>query len=327
MRNKRATRLIGFVGFDGLTALDLIGPLEAFAVASTTAAPRYECQIFGVTSRPFRAESGVVMQPHASLAEAPRLDTLIVPGGSGLREPVTNARIVDWIRTRAASTRRIASVCTGIYGLAPTGLLDGRRVTTHWNFARDVAERFPALRVQAERLFIKDGKYFTAAGVTSGIDLALALIEADHGTRLAVAAARELIVYLKRNGGQAQYSGPLQLQASSRDSLGALTSWIAAHLDAPLTTETLAQRAHLSARQLHRRFRAELGRTPAQVVERLRMDAARDRLDEPRHSIEGVARATGYRSADVFRRVFMRHFGVSPSDYRRRFASTRDSAA
>src|SRR5262249_1539201 len=152
-----------------------------------------------------------------------------------------------------------------IYALAPTGLLDGRRVTTHWNFAADVAARFPALKMEADRLFIQDGKYFTAAGVTSGIDLALALVEADHGTRLAVSVARELVVYLKRDGGQTQYSGPLQWQSRSPESMAELTSWIAGRIDRPLATEAIARHANLSPRQLTRRFRSAFGATPTQL--------------------------------------------------------------
>jgi transcriptional regulator GlxA family with amidase domain len=313
------TRVIGFVGFDGITALDLIGPLEAFSCAAGAARSRYQCRILGVSRRPFSAESGVVMRPHTSLEEAPHIDTLIIPGGAGLRKPSLNKRIVAWVRSRANSTRRIASVCTGIYGLAPTGLLDGRRVTTHWQFAQDVAARFPALRVEADRLFVQDGKFFTTAGVTAGIDLALALIESDHGSRLAVSVARELVVYLKRDGGQSQYSGPLQLQSRSPASLRDLTSWIAGRVHKDMTVETLAQHANLSVRQLHRRFRSAFGVTPGVLIERLRMDAARDRLRESRHSIKSVAEATGYASADVFSRAFVRQFGVTPSDYRSRF--------
>ena len=313
------TRLIGFIGFDGIAALDLIGALEAFSSAAGPGARRYETRIYGLSRKPFSSESGVVFLPHARLDEAPALDTLIVPGGGGLREPAINARVARWIGSRSRQVRRIASVCTGIYGLAPTGLLDGRQVTTHWRFAADVARRFPALRVQPDRIHVRDGKYFTSAGVTAAIDLALAMIEADHGAQLAVQVARELVVYLKRNGGQEQYSSPLRLQSRTDDRLGELTSWMAGNLTRPLSVETLAERAYLSPRQLTRRFRAVFGLTPADVVDRLRLDAARDRLAEAAYSIDDVARAVGYRSADVFRRAFARRFGILPSDYRGRF--------
>lgn len=319
MQTRTSKRVIGFVGFGGVTALDLIGPLEAFSCAAGRNGARYQCRIYGVDRRPFSAESGVVMQPHARLKEAPRLDTLIIPGGSGLRRPSINKQIVGWIQSRANDTRRIASVCTGIYGLAPTGLLNGRRVTTHWQFAEDVAARFPALRVEADHLFIQDGKYFTAAGVTAGIDLALALIEADHGASLAISVARELVVYLKRDGGQSQYSGPLQLQSRAPAKLRDLAAWVAGRPHTPISVEELAEHANLSVRQLHRRFRDALGITPGVLIERLRMDAARDRLREARHSISSVAQAAGYATTDVFRRAFIRQFGVTPSHYRHRF--------
>jgi len=262
------------------------------------------------------------MGPDAALEDASGIDTLIIPGGSGLRAPTTNACLAEWLRTRSTRIRRIAAVCTGIYGLAPTGLLDGRRVTTHWRYAADVAQRYPKLRVEPDRIFVADGRFFTSAGVTAAIDLALGLIEADHGPRLAVEVARELVVYLKRNGGQEQYSGPLRLQARSGDRLAELPAWIAANLTAPLTVETLAARANLSARQLQRRFVEDFGLTPGAVVERVRLDAARDRLSEGTYRIEQVARMVGFRSADVFRRAFVRQFGTRPSDYRGRFASS-----
>jgi len=289
------------------------------------ALPRYRCQVLSVSGRPFRTESGLRMCPDAALEDASGIDTLIIAGGSGLRAPATSDRLADWLRTRAKRIRRIAAVCTGIYGLASAGLLDGRRVTTHWRYAADVARRFPRLRVEPDRIFIADGRYFTSAGVTAAIDLALALVEADHGPRLAVEVARELVVYLKRNGGQEQYSGPLRLQARSGDRLAELTAWIAANLAAPLTVEVLAARANLSARQLQRRFVEDFGLTPAAVVERVRLDTARERLSEGNYPIERVARMVGFRSADVFRRAFARRFGTRPSDYRGRFAGSSRS--
>lgn len=310
-------RLIGFVGFDGLAALDLIGPLDAFTHAAG-AAERYQCRVYGLSRRAFACESGMEFKPHGLLSDAPALDTVIVPGGAGLRDPAINRPVAHWLRTHAAGIRRVVTVCTGIYALAPTGLLDGRRVTTHWRFAADVAARFPALRVEADKIFIRDGRFFTSAGVTAAIDLALWLIEADHGHPLAIEVARELVVYLKRNGGQEQYSSPLQLQSRSGD-LEQLTTWIAGNLARTLTVDVLAERAHLSPRQLHRRFIAAFGQPVGEVVERLRLDAARERLTEHAYPIETVARLVGFQSADVFRRAFVRRYGTRPSDYRERF--------
>jgi transcriptional regulator GlxA family with amidase domain len=317
-------RRIGFVGYEGVTALDLVGPSEAFGAAwiedGGALRRAYEIVILSPNGRPFAAESGVVFRPHASLEKAPRLDTLIVPGGVGLREPRTNARIGAWLERRAPRTRRVATVCTGIYGLAPTGLLDGRRVTTHWRFARDVAERFPALRMDPNALFLRDGRYYTSAGVTAGIDLALALVEEDHGPQVALQVARELVVYLKRSGGQEQYSEPLQFQVESRDRLGELGTWIPGHLREDLTVEALAARACLCPRQFTRRFQAIYRRTPAAFVEDLRLGEARRRLAAPGVSVEAVSASVGFKSADAFRRAFERRYGVSPSNYRGRFA-------
>jgi len=312
-------RIIGFVGFDGISALDLVGPFEAFTNAAGTG-QRYECRILGLSTRAFTSEAGMTFRPHAQLGAARGLDTLIIPGGAGLRDPAIGLPLAGWLSANAARIRRVATVCTGIYALAPTGLLDGRRVTTHWRFAADVARRFPALRVEADQIFIRDGRFYTSAGVTAAIDLALSLIEADHGAHLAVEVARELVVYLKRSGGQDQYSSPLRLQASSGNDLAELTAWMSENLSQRLTIESLAERAGLSSRQLQRRFVAAFGSPVGEIVERLRLNVARERLSEYTGTVESVARLVGFRSADVFRRAFVRRYGTRPSDYRERFA-------
>ncbi len=321
------TRRIGFIGFDNVTALDIVGPMEAFAGANVVqeddGRPRYELVVLGVTNRPFRAESGLRLHPDATLATAPRLDTIVVPGGCGLRAPRTNAAVSSWLKRRAPNIRRIVSVCTGIYGLARTGLLDDRSVTTHWQFAPDVARRFPRLRVDPNALFLKDGPFYTSGGVTAGIDLSLSLIEEDHGRRMALAVARYLIVYLKRAGGQEQYSEPLQFQTESSDRFADLAAWMSGHLHHDMSIERLAERAGLCARHFSRRFKQVFDTTPAEFVERLRLDEARRRLASREHTVETVADSVGYRSADAFRRAFERRFGVPPSIYRARFGTKR----
>jgi transcriptional regulator GlxA family with amidase domain len=325
-RAARAIR-IGILGFEGVTALDLVGPGDAFAIANEVSQalngdpPPYRITLLGLTGRGFVAESGLSFEAHASLEDAPPLDTLIVPGGSGLRATETNARLVAWLRAHARSCRRIASVCTGIYGLAPSGLLDGRRVTTHWRFASDVARRFPKLVVDDNALYLRDGRYYTSAGITAGIDLSLALIEEDLGPRIALAVARDLVVYLKRPGGQAQYSEPLRMQVMSTDRFADLAAWMVGHLDHDLSVEALAARANLSPRHFSRRFTAIFGCAPARYVEDLRMSEARRMLGQDQASIQRVAAAVGFASADVFRRAFERRFGLSPSEYRERFGS------
>lgn len=323
---------IGFLVFDGITALDLVGPAEAFAVATvpTTAAgaasqPAYEVLTLGLSRRACVSESGVTFVPSCAMEDAPALDTLIIPGGSGLRRPRANRKVTRWLEQRASRIRRVASVCTGIYGLAPSGLLDGMRVTTHWRFAADVAARFPRLEVVPDALFIKSGRFYSAAGITAGIDLALALIEEDLGASAALAAARELVVYLKRGGGQAQFSEPLQFQSLARDRLGDLVAHVATNLQQDLRVEALARKVALSARQVSRRCRENFGCSPAALVRRLRLDEARRRLHSPRSNVGIVAASTGFNSADAFRRAFEQQFGVNPSTYRSRFLSATSS--
>jgi transcriptional regulator GlxA family with amidase domain len=307
------TATIGMLGFDEANALDVVGPLEAFSNANDLAreagapAAPYEIVLIGARRAPFRAESGLLFRPHATFRDAPPLDTLIVPGGRGLREPATNAKVSAWVGRHADRIRRIATVCTGIYGVAPTGLLDGRKVATHWRFAEALAARFPALRVDGNALFVKDGRFYTSGGITAGIDLALAV-------------ARELVVYLKRSGGQEQYSEPLKFQMRSADRFADLVAWIDAHPERDLSVEALASRACLSTRQFRRRFAAAFGCAPAAYVEDVRMAEARRRLALRGGTVEAIATSVGFASADAFRRAFERRFGVPPREYRARFA-------
>jgi len=315
---------IGFLGFENVNALDLVGPAEAFASALRDGAKGkvercYEVAIIGLTRRPFVAESGVVFQPTTTTEAAPRLDTLIIPGGCGLRVPEVNRKAAEWIAERTKETRRIASVCTGIYGLAATGLLDGQRVTTHWRWAPDVVRRFPKLRMEPNALFVKAGKFYTSAGVTAGIDLALALIEEDFGSKAALAVAREMVVYLKRSGGQEQYSEPLQFQTQASDRFAELVAWMTNNPTANMSVDALARRASLSPRQFFRRFKEHFGSSPATFVETLRLNEARRRLSGHELSIENVAESVGFKGADSFRRAFERRFRVTPSKYRRSF--------
>lgn len=314
------TRRIGFIVYDGLTALDLAGPLEVFACANAHIPSAYELLVLGATGKAITAESGLRVTPASALARTPRLDTIIVPGGVGLREDRIAAPIVAWLRSRGR-TRRIASVCTGIYALAATGLLDGRRATTHWRFASDVARHFPKITLEPDAIFLKDGNLFTSAGVTAGIDLALAFVENDLGPRVALAVARELVVYLKRTGGQMQFSEPLQFQTRATDRFADLAAWMVSNLRKDLSVESLAARAGLGTRHFSRRFTTVFGMPPAAYVEQLRLDEARKRLDAPGQTVDSVAASVGYASADSFRRAFERRFGVPPSQYRGRFAA------
>lgn len=315
---------VGFVGFENVSALDFVGPAEAFAAARRDSGNGktercYEVAILGLTRGSFVAESGVVFQPTATIKTAPALDTLIIPGGCGLRVPAVNRQVAEWIMERTRETRRIASICTGIYGLAATGLLDGRRVTTHWRWVNDVAKRFPKLRIEPNSLFVRDGKFYTSAGVTAGIDLALALIEEDFGSKLALTVAREMVVYLKRSGGQEQYSEPLQFQTQANDRFAELVEWMTNNPTADMSVESLARRASLSPRQFFRRFKEHFGSSPATFVETMRLNEARRRLSRREPSIQNVAESVGFKGADSFRRAFGRRFRVTPGRYRRNF--------
>jgi|HubBroStandDraft_1064217.scaffolds.fasta_scaffold00101_28 transcriptional regulator GlxA family with amidase domain len=319
--SETAIRIV-LLGYDGFQTLDLSGPLDVFDAANSLQPGAYETLTASLDGAPFASEAGLRIAPDCALADAGAIDTLILPGGAGLRRPGAAAPIAAALVALAPRVRRMVSVCTGIYGLAATGLLDGKRATTHWRFARDVAARFPAIRLDPDAIFVKDGALYSSAGITAAIDLALALVEEDCGPELALAAARDLVVYLKRPGGQRQYSEPLRFQARATNRFADLSHWIAANLDSDLSVETLAGRARLGPRQFSRRFKDVFGQTPGQQIEALRLDRARELLVGSGAGVTAIAGTVGFRSDDVFRRTFHRHFGLSPTEYRRRFASS-----
>lgn len=320
-------RSIGIVGFGGVAALDLAAVAEAFTIADGRhwqAAPtRYETLVVAPTLAPFRGESGLRMTPDAAFDNAPDFDTLIVPGGASLRTEEIGPEIGRWLRGRAGRTRRLVSVCTGLFALAESGLLDGRRATTHWRHAQEAQLRFPGLRIEADALFIKDGPFYSSAGMTAGIDLALALIEEDFGPALALSAAREMVVFMKRAGGQLQYSEPLQAQTrAGGDRFAELTAQMAAHPGAGWSVEAMAAQTGLSPRQFNRRFKAVFDTTPAARLDTLRFDEACRRLAAGDESLARIVEALGLKSEEAFRRAFERRFGVTPAAYRRQFNRT-----
>jgi len=323
-----APRHIVIVGYDNITSLDLSGPLEAFSSAFIEDSrgqrrPCYKVTIAALGAKTFRSESGLRMTAACFLSSLRHLDTLLIPGGSGMRISASGQRLAIWIGRNQDRIRRIASVCTGIYGVAPTGLLNGRKVTTHWRFAANLAARYPELKVEANALYVRDGKFYTSAGITAGIDLSLALIEEDFGSQVALSVARELVVYLKRPGGQEQYSEPLKFQVESTSRFSDLAAWIVGHLDKDLSVEALAGRINLCPRQFSRRFKSEFDSTPAAFVQRLRLDEARKRLSAAGGTVESVADSVGFRDPDSFRRAFAQQFGLAPTQYRSRFISQK----
>jgi transcriptional regulator GlxA family with amidase domain len=323
------SKTIGILVFEGMAAADLMGPAEAFSRPRIEADQTRECRCYdvmtiGVSGEPCMTESGVIVKPLVDMQHAPPLDTVIVPGGSGIHNPKLSKKIADWLNSRASVFRRITILGTGIYAIAPTGLLDGRQVVTHWRCAKDVASRFLKLRVNSHNLFVKDGPFYTCAGGTSAIDLSLALIEEDYGRQLALNLARELVVHLKRAGGQEQYSEPLQFQVESCDRFADLPAWILSHLSHNLSVDALAERAGMSRRNFTRLFHKTFGTTASQFVAEARITEARRRVLIPRNNLESVAASLGFKSADVFSKAFERHVGVRPHTYRaRRKASAK----
>jgi transcriptional regulator GlxA family with amidase domain len=303
------------VVFDGVQSLDLTGPLEVFSGAG------HAVSVASPGGAPVRTSSGLALSPDADLyaARGP-LDTLLVAGGAGARAAVADAELVGWLREAAPRARRVASVCTGAFLLAEAGLLDGRRATTHWAWCAALAARHPAVEVDPEPIFVRDGAVWTSAGVTAGLDLALALVEEDVGRRAALEIARDLVLFLRRPGGQAQFSAQLGTQLADRDELRDLQHWIGEHLDADLGVEALAGRAAMSPRHFARAFAAQVGVTPARYVARVRVEAARRRLEESADPVESIAAACGFGTPETLRRAFHRAFGVAPAEYRHRFA-------
>jgi transcriptional regulator GlxA family with amidase domain len=319
-------RLVVILLFDGVQSLDVTGPLEVFAEAADYMAgrgpgadPGYRVVTASLGCRPVHTSSGLGLMPAQDLQDVcpAEVDTVVVPGGPGAH--CLSPQVAAWLRHCAPLARRVTSVCTGAFLLAEAGLLAGKRATTHWAFGADLARRFPDVIVETEPIFIRDGAIATSAGVTAGIDLALALVEEDIGRDAALAVARALVVYLRRPGGQAQFSAQLQAQAAQRAPLREVQQWISEHLGADLSVSALAARAGLSARQFARTFAAETGIPPGKHVAAVRLEAARRMLEDSGLGVEQVARACGYGTPEAMRRAFVHALGVPPSGYRNRF--------
>jgi transcriptional regulator GlxA family with amidase domain len=320
-----APRIVEMLAFPSVQLLDVTGPLQAFATANehvTQAggtAP-YHLRVVAKGGQGVTASAGLAI----TTAPLPRpnsmVDTLIIAGGPGVEAAAGDPLLVDWVRQRATKARRVASVCTGAFLLAATGALDGRRAATHWSVCKEFAQRYPAVRVEPDPIFVRDGSVWTSAGVTAGIDLALALIEQDLGRTVALAVARYLVVFLKRPGGQAQFSTALSLQ-SAEDQFGALHDWISRHLADDISLPMLADQAGMSERSFSRHYAEATGLTPARAVERLRVEAARRMLSESRLPVKRISQRCGFGSEETMRRSFLRVLSATPQDYRDRFSS------
>lgn len=318
-------RTIGFLVYDGLQALDLTGPLDVFGAANEKTRDKspYSLVTIAPARQAVRTETGLVITPDCDIASAPALDTLLIPGGAGSRREAGNTELLRWIHERAQTTRRVVSVCTGLYLLGATGLLDGRRATTHWQFAEDICAKYPAILLDTEHLHVTDGKFHSSGGLTAGMDLALALVEDDLGSDVALAVARHLVMYMKRPGNQLQFSAPLRAQSEGRGHFAGLIDWLLEHLDETVSVEHMASQANMSTRNFSRVFRETFGTSPARYLEQLRLEHACVLLTSGNANIDRIASRVGFASADAFRRTFRNRYGTAPGEYRQRFSRQR----
>ena len=320
-----SNRIVEVLAFPSVQLLDVTGPVQVFSsandfMAEAGEAPPYTIRIVAKGGGSVEATAGVTLAVDRLSPVDAELDTLVIAGGGGVDASSSDAMLVDWVRQRARRARRTASVCTGAFLLAASGALDGRRAVTHWEFCAELARRFPAVLVESDPIFVHDGPVWTSAGVTSGIDLALALVEEDLGRPIALAVARYLVVFLKRPGGQAQFSEFLSLQ-SSEDRFGALHDWISNHLAGDLSLSVLARQAGMSERSFSRHYAEATGLTPARAIEKLRVEGARHLLSETRLPVKRISQRCGFGSEETMRRSFQRLLDTTPQDYRARFSS------
>jgi transcriptional regulator GlxA family with amidase domain len=318
------SRTVVLVAFDDLQLLDLAGPVEVLRTATRLGAqPPYEIQVATPDGQPVRSESGVAIGADTSLAElarrSARIDTLVVVGGAGTRTVRHEPRFLADLAAVADRTQRVTAVCTGSWLLAEAGLLDGHRATTHWASCDALGEHFPTVAVEPDRIYVRDRDRWTSAGVTAGIDLFLAIVEADHGADLAHQVAGWLVVFARRPGGQSQFSAQLRAQPASEPAIAALQRWLPDHLTADLGVEALARRSGMSPRTFARAFVRETGTTPAAFVEELRVEAAQHLLETTDLTVATIAGRVGIQHAETLHRAFRRRLGTTPDRYRQHF--------
>jgi transcriptional regulator GlxA family with amidase domain len=314
-------RKVLILGFPGIQALDVVGPFEVFTAASVLLGGGYDVVLSSVDGEPATTPMGLQLAARRLPDPREPVDTVVLPGGSGVDAARANAEIIGWITAVAATARRIVSVCTGAFLAAEAGLLDGCRATTHWAYAARLAREFPAIAVDPEPIFVHSSeKVWTAAGVTAGIDLALSLVEDDHGTEVAQTVARWLVMYLRRPGGQTQFAAPVWMPRARRAPIREIQEAIEAEPGGAHSITALARRAAMSPRHFTRVFTVEVGEAPGQYVERIRTEAARRQLEETDDTIVAIAARCGFGTPETMRRNFIRRVGVSPDQYRRTFA-------
>ncbi len=324
---ERRTHRVVMLGFPQAQILDITGPLEVFARTTRwlrdhrgLRAPAYETELVAARAGPLETSGGLRLVATRRYSQAAPADTLLIAGGIGYEAAIRDRQLIDWIARQATRVQRLGSICNGALLLAAAGLLDGRNVTTHWAYCERLAASAPRARVEPDAIYVQSGKLYTSAGVTSGMDMALALVERDWGKAVALAVAQELVLFLKRPGGQSQFSR--HLQAQQRDDLfGELELWILEHLDADLSVEALARRVSMSPRHFARLFAQRVGTSPAAYVRRVRVEAARRRIEEGAGRLKQVARHCGFADEQTLRRSFQQLVGITPADYRERFGA------
>jgi transcriptional regulator GlxA family with amidase domain len=322
------SRRVVILVFEGMQVLDATGPSEVLSLAGRNMRPGtgsrgYALELVAPVPGPVRASSGLALIPDRTIAETTGpLDTLIVVGGQGTRQACENPELMSWVAGAARRSRRVASVCTGAFLLARAGLLGGRRATTHWAACTALQRLHPDIEVQRDPIFVRDGSVYTSAGVTAGIDLTLALVEEDLGRQVALQVARQLVLFIRRPGGQEQFSTVLAGQAAERPSLRGLQAWIADHLDLDLSVAALAKRTYMSERNFSRLFSRQVGVSPASYVQSVRLERARTLLETTDFQLEEIAQRCGFGTVETMRRGFGRRLHLSPSEYRTRFAPT-----
>ncbi|MBS0151985.1 MAG: GlxA family transcriptional regulator [Nitrospira sp.] len=321
------TRTIALLGFDGAAVLDLTGPHEVFSLTAhfvqDKSVPPYRLVLLSDQAGPFRTATGLSLIADAAWRDYhEKIDTLLVAGGPDMTPLINNHRLLAWLRSMSRRIRRIGSICTGAFVLARAGLLENRRATTHWMEVSRLSQEYPTVTVEPDAIYIRDGHIFTSAGITAGMDLALALVEEDFGRQTALAVARMLVLFLKRPGGQSQFSTQLQAQAVEGQRLTGLLTWLADHRHEPMTVEDMASQAGMSSRTFARVFAMETGDTPALYLEKLRMEQAVRLLETCSTSLDVIAQECGFTGHEQLRRTFQRHKGITPQAYQQRFHST-----
>ncbi|OBH12473.1 GlxA family transcriptional regulator [Mycobacterium sp. E1747] len=315
------TRRVVIAGFPGVQALDVVGPHEVFTGASLLTGGAYEVALASIGGQAITTPTGLAFAATSLPDPREPVDTVVLPGGGGVDAARSDAELIGWIRAVAATARRVVTVCTGAFLAAEAGLLDGHRVTTHWAFAGRLAREFPAIDVDPDPIFVRSSEtVWTAAGVTAGIDLALSLVEDDHGTEVAQTVARWLVLYLRRPGGQTQFAAPVWMPRAKRNSIRAVQEAIEGEPGGEHSIDELARRAAMSPRHFTRVFTAEVGEAPGQYVERIRTEAARRQLEETDDTVVAIATRCGFGTAETMRRNFLRRVGIPPDQYRKAFA-------